>query len=625
MVKVIFKALASLFSLPFLLPWYLSDKAFEYLFQPSIFRKHGLEVPRTKIRVMRSIQILVSVLFFSFLIARTVIWVMIYKGFAGSPNELYDGFLQEMQDFRILFWIFLIIKAFAFVFIKILNFLVLGPIRQMVKYLSGMPIYQFQDFAISFYLCTVLIIFIVNLSYRLLKTRRSIKQAVALRNKAVQNVDIVHFSEKAGDDEIFLGLDLNRGHKPLYAKRAWLKGHVQVVGSPGTGKTESIIHPIWFQEIRRNVATIALDGRGSRQNVDKIYTVAASLAQAQDIYYFNPLDPERSSTYNPILRGSASQARHKIMASINWAEQPGAARESLNFTLDIFFRAMQETRTPFMLRELLEYFQSPEHIRRQLERIGDSYVQNGLQDILSRFTVFQTNTSFFIGILRDLCQSNYARLLNTEAPEIEIVGIYYGRKDCYFTVPLQSDEISARFLGRLILQDIHYSFQHIAMRPGEGGAEEGLLIIDEMVKFVSPHFIELLQASRNVGVSVCYTNQSLTELEDPGLNLTRNFLDRLAEQTNMICCFQLGSPESIQMMIERFGKTESSAESDGKEKKPESPVIDPDFLRQLDVGKCVLFIRRPRYLTTLKTGYFKFDKAIKFSGQQEEAEINVVN
>jgi len=50
---------------------------------------------------------------------------------------------------------------------------------------------------------------------------------------------------------------------------------------------------------------------------------------------------------------------------------------------------------------------------------------------------------------------------------------------------------------------------HISAHLSDSSAEEGSLIIDKMSKFASPHFIEVLKASRNVGVSVFYTNQSL--------------------------------------------------------------------------------------------------------------------
>jgi hypothetical protein len=177
---------------------------------------------------------------------------------------------------------------------------------------------------------------------------------------------------------------------------------------------------------------------------------------------------------------------------------------------------------------------------------------------------------------------------------------------------MQNNETATRFLGQLILQDLAHGFHQIALKGGDSSEKEGLLVVDEMAKFVSPHFIRLLEACRGVGVSVCYTNQSVAELDDPALNLSKVFMDQLADHTNIVCCFQLGSPESIQLMLNRFGKMDTSGEGEKK-----FNLTDPDFLKHLDVGRCVLFIRRPRFLSILKTGYFKFDELMHFGEQAE--------
>lgn len=602
-MKVVFKLLSSIVVLPFLLPWYLSDKAFEYLFQPSIFRRHNIELPRTKLWIIRILKTLILLLILGYIAKRAVD----YWKFYGSP-------LEAAKNLKILF------IMFFNDFVKVVNY-VLWPLNRLVYYLKGGPI-QFGDFFLSLYLWILPVIFFTNLTYRLIQTGRSINKAADLRDKAVRDVDIIHFTELAKPDQIFLGLDLKRSGQPFYAHRQWLKGHVQVVGGPGSGKTESVVQPVWFQEVRRNVATIVIDGKASQRNVDKFYTIASSMAQAQDIFYFNPADPERSATYNPLLKGNVSDVKRKIMGSINWTEHTPATREQLDSALNIFLRTIEETGSYFNLRELLEYFQSPDYLRRQIEKVNDPYLKNGLNTILTEYSTFQKETAFFISLLRDLFQAGYEKLLVTRHPEIDIMGIYYGRKDCYFTLPMHSDQRSVRFLGQLILEDIRHCFHHIAMHPSDSSAEEGLLIIDEMAKFVSPHFIEVLKASRDVGVSVFYTNQSLAELDNPGLGLSKVFKDQLADHTNAIFCFQLGSPESIQSMIERFGNTKK----EGEENPKEAGITDPNFLKHLEVGRCVAFFRNPRYLTVLKTGYFKFDKLIRFSGQKEEVEeIKLVN
>ena len=594
-MKTFFKFLISIFSLPFLIPWYIADLAFEYGLQPFIFKKYRLPISRKQVWSVRLLKIVPPLLLVFYLVKRAIDFFQLTQGFLNGLKSIKYLFVFYYNDL-----------------VKLLNF-VFSPLNHLLYYINGGYI-RFWDFVVSLYFCIVPILFVVNLIYRSIKTFSSIQKAVSLRNKAIRDVDIVRFAEEAKKDELFLGLDLNRNSYPFYAKRDWLKGHVQVIGGPGSGKTESIIQPIWFQEMRRNVATIVVDGKASRRNIDKFFTIASSLAQAQDIYYFNPMDPNRSATYNPLLRGTVSEVKNKIMASINWSEFSPASREKLDAALNVFLKAMEETKTHFNLRELLEYFQSRGFVGKQSDRVGNYFVKSSLKEILLNYSAFQSSLSFFVGILQDLFQTGYGQLLNSESPQIDIHRIYHDHKDCYFTLPMQNNETSTRFLGQLILQDINHCFRQIAMEGGESANKEGLLVIDEMAKFASPGFIKLLEASRGVGVSVCYTNQTVGELENPELNLSRVFIDQLTEHTNVVCCFQLGSPESIQMMLNRFGKVPPA----GDETKKEFTITDPEFFKQLEVGRCVIFIRRPRFLSILKTGYFKFDELLKFAGKKPE-------
>jgi hypothetical protein len=123
-------------------------------------------------------------------------------------------------------------------------------------------------------------------------------------------------------------------------------------------------------------------------------------------------------------------------------------------------------------------------------------------------------------------------------------------------------------------------------------------------------------------------------MENPALHLTKAFVDQLADHTNMMFCFHLGSPESIEAILNRIGPErrieESSKPTDKKDKKDNNKkegektaskeiIIDPKFLRHLEVGRCVAYVRQPRALGILKTGYFKFDKLLPYA-RRESAE-----
>lgn len=587
---VYLKFIVSIVTLPFLLPLYLTDRVFEYLFLPAIYRKFNLEISRQVIWLRRLLKY--SLLAFSvfYFIQKSLTFYQITQNWSAAGSQWQILPMMIYNDIA-----------------KTINFL-MSPVNYLFAVFNSGK-FEVWKLTGSLYACLFTLLFMTKLIYRLSKTHLSINRAESLRDRAVRDVNIVRHAKRAKADEIFLGLELRRKQRPFYANRQWLRGHLQIIGEPGSGKTESLIQPLWFQEVRRNVATFVLDGKASRRNVDKFYTIAASLAQGQDILYFNPMDISRSDTYNPLLNGSASFVKEKIMASIDWHERTVTTRERLDHILTLFLQTMAQCHWFFNLRELYRYFQSREYLQKQFRRVDDAFLQNGLAQIIDDFPVVQSQLAFFIELLCDIEHSGYGQLLNSDDPRIDIAEIYHGRKDCYFTLPTHDNEKVSRFLGRLILQDMDQAFGQIAAQTGDSGA--GLLVVDEMRKFAGPRFIDLLQTCRTAGVSVCYANQTLEELTDPKLGLPDDFSERLASQTNALCCFRLNSPQSLQRVGERVGKTNKNNLS-ADEKSLET------YLRQLDFGQCLLHIRRPGVLTFLKTGYFKFDKLMSFNGRQVE-------
>lgn len=614
--------LLSLLALPFLLPWYLAEKLFEYFIQPLIFKHYRIGLDARKRRNVRIAIIGAGAL------------VLAYLGWKfWQVSQLFPSILAFLSKGHVYF---LAIFNDA---IRLTQTL-LWPLNVTLTFIQGKPV-DFWHLALALYFCFLPVLFAFNLALRIFTTSRSLGKAVTLRNEAVRDVDIVRFAEKAKPDEIFIGIDMNRNNAPFFVKRQWLKGHAQIIGAAGSGKTENIIQPIWFQEVRRNVATFVIDGKGSRRNLDRFYTIATSLAQGHEVFYFNPGDPDRSATYNPVLRGNPGEIRQKIIASLNWAEAAGGAKERTSNYLDLIIRAIKETGHFISLDEIYKYFTSKTHLHNELRKLRNRAAYEGLFEVMENYARFQTETEFLATALREVCQSDYAWLLDTDEPEIDVADIYLRRKDCYFTLPMHSGSPAMHFLGQLILQDMATSFARVTLNPMSeaGTGNEGLLIIDELAHFVNPGFIELLRVCRNAQVSVCYTNQSFAELTNPALHLHTSFVEELADHTNATFCFHLGSVESIRTVMQRIGQSSSKAEAEpapapaskgkprpGPSKEPpavskSSITINEDLLKHLEVGHCLAFIRQPRVLAILKTGYFKFEKPLSFEGRKSEKHV----
>ncbi|NUO82855.1 hypothetical protein HUU05_22515 [candidate division KSB1 bacterium] len=600
-MKKLSQFLLSLGALPFLLPWYVSERLFEFIVLPLIFKRFRIDLDQRKRLYLRIAIVACGAALVLYLAYKIFAFLKLFPTPAQALVHSKDYFLFVLNDL-----------------IRVAQTL-LWPVNVMIVYWQGAAV-QWQHLLLAAYCCFLPLLFLFNLTLRFLSTVRSLNKAVTLRNRAVRDVDLVHYAEQAKPDQIFLGLDLSRGSTPFYVKREWLKGHAQILGAAGSGKTESIVQPIWFQEVRRNVATFMLDGKGSRKNLERFYTIATSLAQGHEVIYFNPSDSGSSATYNPVLHGTVTEIRQKIVASLDGLSATiNNQKERTSHYLDLILRAIKESGHFFSLDIIYQYLSSKTYLQQQLRRLRDRHVYEGLMEAVDNFQRFQADTEALTSALREICTSDYAWLLDTNEPEIDIATIYRERKDCYFTLPMHGGMPAMRFLGQLILQDMMMSFAQAAMQAAHGeDSKEALLIIDEFANFASASSIELLRVCKNAGVSVCYTDQSLTELNAPALHLPENFLDELANHTNAMFCFQLGSPESVRMVMERMGVSGNSETSklktEGKPAPPQksSEEINAEMLKHLEVGRCVAFFRQPRVRAILKTGYFKFDNPLKF-------------
>ena len=89
--------------------------------------------------------------------------------------------------------------------------------------------------------------------------------------------------------------------------------HAEVVGSTGTGKSESVLLPLLAHDIKSGRGAIVIDGKGDLELLDRIHFVVKKTGRLSDFYFFSLAHPKKSHTYNPLLRGNATELKDKII------------------------------------------------------------------------------------------------------------------------------------------------------------------------------------------------------------------------------------------------------------------------------------------------------------------------
>ena len=95
-------------------------------------------------------------------------------------------------------------------------------------------------------------------------------------------------------------------------------GHVQIIGSTGRGKTESVIIPWMVQDLIHSRTSVLIDGKGDKKIYDLLKQVDIENGSRAGIAYFDIGNIEESMTTNPLKFGSPQQIVDRLFASLEF-------------------------------------------------------------------------------------------------------------------------------------------------------------------------------------------------------------------------------------------------------------------------------------------------------------------
>ncbi len=257
----------------------------------------------------------------------------------------------------------------------------------------------------------------------------------------------------------YLGESLSGG-EAVYLTPDQRSMHAQVVGSTGTGKSESVLLPLLAHDIRNGRGAIVIDGKGDRELLDRINSIVVRAGRDKDFYFFSLAKPNNCNSYNPLLRGNATELKDKIIGSMIWNEE-FYRRMAEQATLTLLKALRQRPcekgsdKPPTILfKEVYRYLTDFTSLQELANATTDLELKGDLGKMLGRF---DQNHKFLSGLIADLyltSRSEFSKLVDTATPEIDLLQIYKENKIVYFQLNLQGYGDTAKRMGRMILQDI---------------------------------------------------------------------------------------------------------------------------------------------------------------------------
>lgn len=430
-------------------------------------------------------------------------------------------------------------------------------------------------------------------------------------------------------DKAYLGHSFVTG-KPIYLTNDQRLMHAEVIGSTGTGKTDSVLVPLLAHDlaIRKNQpkkGAIIIDGKGDRELFNHIYYLVKENNRREDFMYFSLAEPEQSNTYNPLLHGNATELKDKIVGSMPWSDE--------------FYRKMAEQATLAVLQGLLKKYNIKptkdktgpskalqfrdlhDHLTQQhtLKALHDS-ISGDLelrQDIRLMLRHFRDNPKFISGLMADLyltARSEFSWLVDVDDPDINLIHAYRNNQIVYFQLNLQGFGDTAKRFGRIILQDLRTVSSYIQSQLPESQRHFFPIFIDDAATFLDINFIDFLNKARASKFAITLLHQSPGDLV---FHRAPSFGQQVVENTNIKIILRQDHPDSVEKMT-KIGGTRKALISTyqteenllgkgltgvGSIREGQEFRIEPDLIRALQLGQAAVIWKSP----SMHTDFVKLD------------------
>ncbi len=441
--------------------------------------------------------------------------------------------------------------------------------------------------------------------------RKSFGQDTFQLRRRISLADMGRGKNKESKDSLYLGTSLWTG-KPFYLTDSMRQMHMLVTGSTGVGKTESVLLPALRHDIHAGKGMVIIDGKGDFELLARIRLYMGMANRRDDFRFFSLSHPEISNTYNPLLRGNASEIKDKLIGSADWSEE--FYKKKSEEALLTLLRPMIARKQRVTFRVLYDLLTNRESLKRFKDSLDEDVMRQDLQNMENHF---HENSRFLSGLIADLAlisKSEFGELVDVEDSEIDLLRAYESNHVCYFSLNTQGYEETAKRFGRIVLQDLKTVSSEIQSQKPVSSRHFFGVYVDEFASFIFQSFMESLNKGRGAGFAFMMLHQSLGDLA-----VKKNtFQQQVLENTNIKVIMRQDDPMSIEKFAKIGGakktlvptfQTEDSMlgaglTGTGSVREGQTFRVDPDLVRSLGRGEAIIVSKMPKFhVDCLKLDY----------------------
>jgi hypothetical protein len=408
----------------------------------------------------------------------------------------------------------------------------------------------------------------------------------------------------------FLGKSRTTG-KPLFFGKERLQ-HTWVVGGTGTGKTVSVVLSAIRADILAGRPVVFIDGKGDMGVADQVYSYAAEAGRADAFRFLHLAAPKRSCTYSPLLHGTATEKKDKLIAAFEWTE--GHYRKRCEEVALHVLAALEATKKPYCLEDLRLALGNINAFRELSSAQTDERIRRNLRAIADRWNEVQEST---VGLRTDLgliTETEVGGLFRTYKPEIDFWTAYNTGHIVYVGLPTMLYQATAVRLARMMLGDLKTVAARVQTERRAVGDKHMLVAVDEFASFAFEEFAELINKARSAGIALLLSHQSMRgDLERAG----EFFFRQVQSNTNIKICLRQDSPDDAEEMAKCGGtyttvkRTEQVEQSllmsartgMGSAREVEEYMVHPNQIKALPMGQAAVICSDPRRVDIVQLDY----------------------
>lgn len=409
------------------------------------------------------------------------------------------------------------------------------------------------------------------------------------------------------------GIILGRIEKILPKKEVLTEGqlnhHIHIVGASGFGKTVLLSHII-KDRIEAKKGILFLDLKGDIDTIEKFSKIAKENGREGDLKVFSLTDLARSSNYNIVAEGTATQLRDKIMMSLNWSEEY-YKNQSASFLLKLLIGLCwlrDHKAQTFHVGHILEAVEHPEKVEEICLSIPESE-RFEKQAVESCYQFINTPENFksLQGLrtqLESLVLSDFGKLLTSSHCGIDLFRTVTESKIVFMFLDTRRYSETAKTVGKFILQDLKMVSAKVDAEIPKANRKPFVCIIDEFADLAQEDFVGFLDRARSSKMSIVVAHQEICDLQ----RISPEFAGRVMGNTSTLYAFLQKRPESAEMISAMAGTRKAWKETMRSSKmlwfdmptgekslrEVEEFHIHPNVVKSLQVGCCVCVKKYPK-------------------------------